>query len=62
MTDVDESYDPQSGRTLDEHRFDAFKALKESGFAQPSATLETVVDPLQPESTDELVGILVKEK
>jgi hypothetical protein len=52
MIDVDSSYDPASGLTLDEHRQIEFDKLKQVPFGQQATPVEPIAEPT-PEPVDE---------
>jgi hypothetical protein len=45
VADVDKSYDPASGLTLDQHRERAFAALQQPGFGGRAPALQPVAQP-----------------
>lgn len=45
VIDVDRSYDPASGLTLDEHRQQAFATLQQAGFGGRSPAPQPAADP-----------------
>jgi hypothetical protein len=45
VIDVDKSYDPASGLTLDQHRQQAFATLQQSGFGGRTPTSQPAADP-----------------
>jgi len=45
VIDVDKSYDPASGLTLDEHRQQAFATLRQTGFGGRAPTPQPVAQP-----------------
>ena len=55
VIDVDKSYDPASGLTLDQHREQAFATLQQPGFGGRAATPQPVAQaaPVAPEPVEE---------
>jgi hypothetical protein len=55
VIDVDRSYDPASGLTLDKHREQAFSTLQQPGFGGRPATPQPVAQPapVAPEPVEE---------
>lgn len=45
VIDVDRSYDPASGLTLDQHREQAFATLQQPGFGGRTPTPQPAADP-----------------
>jgi len=45
VIDVDKSYDPASGLTLDEHRQQAFATLRQTGFGGRAPAPQPVAQP-----------------
>jgi hypothetical protein len=45
VIDVDKSYDPASGLTLDEHRQQAFATLRQTGFGGRAPAPQPVTQP-----------------
>jgi hypothetical protein len=53
VIDVDKTYDPASGLTLDEHRQQAFATLQQPGFGGRPNALQPVADPAPAPATAE---------